>query len=101
MTRSTCLPRTAFRSGSWVIGPGRLRCRPACLSPRNQFAAGSIVYRRYSFASEPSLAGISVMKKWIALMLAASSLALTACNTIQGFGRDVEATGDAIEDAAD
>ncbi|HAQ34143.1 MAG TPA: entericidin EcnA/B family protein [Alphaproteobacteria bacterium] len=41
------------------------------------------------------------MKKWIALMLAASSLALTACNTIQGFGRDVEATGDAIEDAAD
>ena len=41
------------------------------------------------------------MKKWIALMLAASALALTACNTVQGFGRDVEATGDAIEDAAD
>lgn len=41
------------------------------------------------------------MKKWIAFMLAASALALTACNTVQGFGRDVEATGDAIEDAAD
>lgn len=41
------------------------------------------------------------MKKWIALLLSASTLALTACNTVQGFGRDVEATGDAIEDAAD
>ena len=26
---------------------------------------------------------------------------LTACNTIAGVGRDVEAAGDAIEDAAD
>lgn len=41
------------------------------------------------------------MKKWIAFLLAASSLTLAACNTVQGFGRDVEATGDAIEDAAD
>ena len=28
-------------------------------------------------------------------------LVLTACNTIAGVGRDVEAAGDAIEDAAD
>lgn len=41
------------------------------------------------------------MKKWIALLLATSTLALTACNTVRGFGRDVEATGDAIENAAD
>ncbi|MEN0652687.1 MULTISPECIES: entericidin A/B family lipoprotein [Hyphobacterium] len=41
------------------------------------------------------------MKKWIALLLAASALTLSACNTVQGIGRDVEATGDAIEDAAD
>jgi entericidin B len=26
---------------------------------------------------------------------------LSACNTVQGVGRDVEATGEAIEDAAD
>ncbi|KCZ93904.1 entericidin A/B family lipoprotein [Hyphomonas johnsonii] len=27
-------------------------------------------------------------------------LALSACNTIEGVGQDVEATGDSIEDAA-
>nr|WP_246408372.1 entericidin A/B family lipoprotein [Parvularcula dongshanensis] len=26
---------------------------------------------------------------------------MSACNTTEGFGRDVESTGDAIEDAAD
>lgn len=30
-----------------------------------------------------------------------SAFVLTACNTTEGFGRDVESTGDAIEDAAD
>jgi predicted small secreted protein len=30
-----------------------------------------------------------------------SGVALTACNTVEGIGRDVEAAGDAIEDAAD
>jgi predicted small secreted protein len=30
-----------------------------------------------------------------------SSLMLTACNTVEGVGRDVEEVGDAIEDAAD
>jgi len=37
-------------------------------------------------------------------LVAAALLALfvlTACNTIAGVGRDVEAAGDAIEDAAD
>jgi predicted small secreted protein len=28
------------------------------------------------------------------------SLALVACNTTEGVGKDIEATGDAIEDAA-
>jgi predicted small secreted protein len=28
-------------------------------------------------------------------------LGLTACNTVEGFGEDVEAAGDAIEDEAD
>jgi len=35
----------------------------------------------------------------LALMLVA--FAASACNTTRGFGQDVEATGDAIEDKAD
>lgn len=34
-----------------------------------------------------------------ASLLAASMIALSACNTIQGLGHDVSRTGDAIEDA--
>jgi predicted small secreted protein len=30
-----------------------------------------------------------------------ATLALSACNTTRGVGRDIEATGDAIEDEAD
>ena len=39
------------------------------------------------------------MKKLIAAILAGSFL-LTACNTMEGFGRDVEKTGDKIENSA-
>jgi entericidin A len=39
------------------------------------------------------------MKKLIAAILAGSFL-LTACNTMEGFGRDVEKTGDKIEKSA-
>ena len=39
------------------------------------------------------------MKKLIAAILASSFL-LTACNTMEGFGRDVEKTGDKIEQSA-
>lgn len=34
------------------------------------------------------------------LLCALSLFALSACNTIEGAGRDIEATGDAIEGAA-
>jgi len=30
-----------------------------------------------------------------------SGIALSGCNTVEGVGRDVEAVGDSIEDAAD
>lgn len=30
-----------------------------------------------------------------------AAFTLSACNTTEGFGRDVQSTGDAIEDAAD
>lgn len=39
------------------------------------------------------------MKKAIAAILGAAFL-LTACNTMEGFGRDVEKTGDKIEKKA-
>jgi predicted small secreted protein len=38
------------------------------------------------------------MKKLFALMIA--GLALTACNTIQGMGKDLEKAGSAVENAA-
>lgn len=41
------------------------------------------------------------MKKLIALVVAATAmLFLAACNTVQGVGKDVKATGQAIEKAA-
>ncbi len=40
------------------------------------------------------------MKKAIALILLATSmLALTACNTVQGFGKDVQTVGEKMQDA--
>ena len=41
------------------------------------------------------------MKRLTALMLLAmfSIAALTACNTVQGVGRDVQKAGEAVEDA--
>jgi len=39
------------------------------------------------------------MKKAIAAILGAAFL-LTACNTMEGFGRDIEKTGDKIEQKA-
>lgn len=33
-----------------------------------------------------------------AALITAATLGLTACNTIQGLGRDVTATGEALED---
>lgn len=46
---------------------------------------------------------MSLRKSVIAIIAAycLSTLALAACNTTEGFGRDVESAGDAIEDAAE
>ena len=42
------------------------------------------------------------MKKLMAAALALSLLPLaTACNTVEGAGRDVQSAGKAVEDAAD
>lgn len=40
--------------------------------------------------------------KWMGLSLVlAGMLALGACNTMEGAGKDVEAAGEAVQDAAD
>jgi len=41
------------------------------------------------------------MKALLAILLGMSVLSLTACNTIAGAGKDVSATGRAVEKAAD
>ena len=41
------------------------------------------------------------MKKIIALSLLAAALAVSACNTVAGMGRDVQAAGSAVAGAAD
>lgn len=43
-----------------------------------------------------------VLRAVLLLLLGSiSTLALQACNTVEGAGKDVQAAGDAIEDAAD
>lgn len=41
------------------------------------------------------------MKALIAILLGMSVISLTACNTVSGAGKDVQATGKAVEKAAD
>jgi predicted small secreted protein len=41
------------------------------------------------------------MKKLIVVILGLFAMSLSACNTIEGAGRDVKATGAAVENAAD
>lgn len=38
--------------------------------------------------------------KLLTMLMLACSIALVGCNTMSGFGKDVEKTGDKIEDAA-
>ncbi len=40
------------------------------------------------------------MQKLFAVLIAAYVLVLSGCNTLEGFGEDVEAAGDAIDDKA-
>ena len=40
------------------------------------------------------------MRKLMTLVMLTSGLALAACNTIEGAGRDVESVGETVSDAA-
>lgn len=42
-----------------------------------------------------------MIRKFLALFLVTGSLALAACNTIEGAGRDIQSAGETVEDAAD
>lgn len=42
-----------------------------------------------------------MLKRIVALALVCSGLALTACNTVEGAGKDVKSAGEAVSDAAD
>lgn len=46
---------------------------------------------------------MTISSKFVALIAALffSVFALSACNTVEGVGQDIEAGGDAIEDAAE
>ncbi|TKD51376.1 entericidin A/B family lipoprotein [Sphingomonas baiyangensis] len=41
------------------------------------------------------------MRKMFGLAMVATALLVSACNTVEGVGRDVQSAGAAVEDAAD
>lgn len=41
------------------------------------------------------------MRKFFVLFAAAAALTTAACNTVAGVGRDTQAAGEAVEDAAE
>ncbi|RJF91500.1 entericidin A/B family lipoprotein [Sphingomonas cavernae] len=42
-----------------------------------------------------------MIRKYLALMMIASGLLVSACNTVQGAGQDIKSVGEAGEDAID
>ncbi|MFS0738491.1 entericidin A/B family lipoprotein [Sphingomonas sp. 1P06PA] len=42
-----------------------------------------------------------MVRKVFALALVAGSLMISACNTVEGAGKDISSAGDAVKDAAD
>ena len=40
------------------------------------------------------------MRKMIGIALAASAFLVSACNTVEGVGQDVQSAGEAVEDVA-
>ncbi len=42
-----------------------------------------------------------MFRTFLAFLMFGSSMALAACNTVEGAGKDVESAGEAVQDAAD
>jgi len=70
----------------------RLRPR-AELPPTSPFASPAFFFVRQT-------KGIFMIKKILICLFALSAVSLTACNTVEGAGKDVAATGNAIHDSA-
>lgn len=41
------------------------------------------------------------MRKFVGMIVVAGALLVSACNTVEGAGRDVSSAGDAVSNAAD
>ncbi|MGF7150913.1 putative small secreted protein [Sphingomonas zeicaulis] len=42
-----------------------------------------------------------MVRKYLGIVMVAGALLVSACNTVEGAGRDVQSAGKAVEDAAD
>lgn len=42
-----------------------------------------------------------MVRKYLGIVIVASALLVSACNTVGGAGKDVQSAGKAVEDAAD
>ncbi|AHE51790.1 hypothetical protein NX02_00105 [Sphingomonas sanxanigenens DSM 19645 = NX02] len=42
-----------------------------------------------------------MVRKYLGIVMVAGALLVSACNTVEGAGRDVQSAGQAVEDAAD
>jgi len=63
--------------------------------PNGTFVSNEKLLRLSDQPKEPDM-----LKKIVTLAFVASGLALAACNTIEGAGKDVESVGEAAQDAA-
>jgi predicted small secreted protein len=57
-----------------------------------------LCFARLLFASP--IEGVLMIKKILFCLVTLAAVSLTACNTVEGAGKDVAATGDAIHDTA-
>jgi entericidin B len=76
-----------------VLNPLILRGRAQARSVREQ--------KRFPASFRVHTTEGNLMKALIAILLGMSVISLTACNTVSGAGKDVQATGKAVEKAAD
>ena len=62
----------------------------------------SRINRREVAPGQPVAFGrLTMVRKFIAIIAVAGGIALSACNTVEGAGRDVESVDETVQDAAD
>jgi predicted small secreted protein len=83
-------PLSIFRKEGFA--PGTLSQAPGYYGVAHPFGA-----RRAGIVQEE----INMSKKIVATLLLSSALVLSACNTVEGAGKDVQSAGKAVEKSAD